>query len=116
MRGGGQVESAILLPACGQSLILDTADQDAAELSPDFIWIPFGFFNETFGTAVGAGAVLSHVPAPESSLLGAVTVGSTGSFIVSLGGSQLHPFNPSTGGYLGLSYQRDVLDTPPSTE
>lgn len=72
-----------------QSLILDTADQDAAELSPDFTWIPFGFFNETFGTAVGAGAVLSHVPAPESSLLGAVTIGTTGSFIVSLGGSQL---------------------------
>jgi hypothetical protein len=58
-------------------------------MEPDFTWIPFGFFNDTFGTAVGVGGICSHVPDPESSLLGAVTVGTTGSFNLAFGGSQL---------------------------
>ncbi len=87
-----------LLPAlagclCGmlsaQSLIVEAEEENAGEVEPDFAWVPFGFFNDTFGTAVGIGAVYAHVPAPESSLMGAVTLGSTGSYNVAFGGNQL---------------------------
>lgn len=83
----------ILLCGCletgrSQSLIEEVEDAGRT-MEPDFTWIPFGFFNDTFGTAVGVGGVYSHVPAPESSLLGAVTLGTTGSFNLAVGGSQL---------------------------
>jgi len=76
--------------ALAQSMVHEI--EDAAEeedLDPVFHWIPFGFFSDTFGTAIGIGGIYSHVPAPESSLLGAVTVGTTGSFNLALGGAQL---------------------------
>jgi hypothetical protein len=50
--------------------------------------IPFGFFSESFGLGLGVGWGLSHWPAPESSLLGAATVGTSGSYNLALGGSQ----------------------------
>ena len=56
-----------------------------AELS----WLPFGFFSESFGLGLGVGWGLAHWPAPESSMLGAFTVGTKGSYNVAVGGSQL---------------------------
>ncbi len=77
-------------PAAAQSMVEDVEDpKDPEELEPTFHWIPFGFFSDTFGTAIGVGGIYSHVPEPESGLLGAVTVGTTGSFNVALGGTQL---------------------------
>lgn len=53
-----------------------------------FSWLPFGFFSESFGLGLGVGWGLAHWPAPESSVLGAVTVGTSGSYTMALGGSQ----------------------------
>ena len=69
----------ILNPSRGpaQSVILDKDEERVfAELS----WLPYGFFSESFGLGVGAGGAYSGCPQEQASLLGAVTVGTKGSY------------------------------------
>lgn len=76
----------------GSSLVaqsLTVEAEDPPDFEPEFNWLPYAFFSESFGVGLGAGGALSHLPDPESSLLGAITVGTTGSYNVALGGSQL---------------------------
>ena len=54
-----------------------------------FNWLPYGFFSESFGLGLGVGAGYTAWPHPESSILGAATVGTSGSYNLVLGGSQL---------------------------
>jgi hypothetical protein len=70
-----------------QSLTVEA--EDPPEFDPQTNWLPYAFFSESFGVGFGVGGALNHVPEPESSLLGAVTVGTTGSYNVALGASQL---------------------------
>jgi len=56
---------------------------------PKFNWLPFGFFSESFGLGLGVGGIYSHTPQRDSAVLGAVTVGTSGSYNVALGGTQL---------------------------
>ena len=74
-------------PAWSQSLTVE--EDDPPEMEPQLNWLPFAFFSESFGLGLGVGGAVSHIPDPESSLLGAVTMGTTGSYNIAFGGSQL---------------------------
>ncbi|MDF3129831.1 BamA/TamA family outer membrane protein [Kiritimatiellaeota bacterium B1221] len=71
-------QSRVLLP-----------DQNEDTLQAEFNWLPYGFFSESFGTGLGVGGVLSAWPAEETSVLGAVTIGTTGSYNAALGLNQV---------------------------
>lgn len=62
---------------------------EALDAGLEFSWLPYGFFSESFGLGLGVGWGLAHWPAPESSVLGAVTMGTRGSYNLALGASQL---------------------------
>jgi hypothetical protein len=46
----------------------------------DFNWMPYGFFSKSFGVGLGAGGAYSGWPAEETSVLGAITLGTKGSY------------------------------------
>jgi len=77
--------SALFLSA--QSITVEQNEEQ--KNTPEINWLPFGFFSESFGTGLGVGGAITHFPQPESSLLGAITAGTTGSYNIALGGSQL---------------------------
>lgn len=74
----------LLLPAVvfGQSRTHE--EGEALDQKLKYSGIPYGFYSESFGLGLGLGGGVAHWPAPESSALGAVTVGTTGSFNAAL--------------------------------
>lgn len=64
-------------PAQGQSVILDKSEQRVFE---GFNWVPYAFFSESFGLGFGAGGAYAGWMQEQASVLGAVTLGTTGSY------------------------------------
>ncbi len=60
-----------------QSIILD---QDEERVFHELNWLPYAFFSDGFGLGVGVGGAYSGWPAEPSSVLGAFTLGSKGSY------------------------------------
>ena len=60
------------------------------ESSPQKIKLPFGFYNEKFGAALGAVYGLVGYPQKQSSLLAMATVGTEGSAMLYLMGKDIH--------------------------
>lgn len=87
----GLVVSVVILsvlPLSAQSRVaLDGKEEDSGEINIQAI--PFGFFSESFGLGLGVGGGISNWPQQDSTLLGAVTLGTSGSYNLALGGSQL---------------------------
>lgn len=67
--------------ALAQSIILD---KDEERVFQEFNWIPYGFFSESFGLGIGIGGGYTGWPKEPSSVLGAVTLGTKGSYNVAL--------------------------------
>ena len=90
---GGALLAAIVLAALftgalasGQSILYKT---DRTRAFEEFSWLPYGFYSQSFGLGLGAGAGYMGWPRPETSLLGAVTLGTKGSYNVALGATDL---------------------------
>ncbi|WFB35446.1 BamA/TamA family outer membrane protein [Kiritimatiellota bacterium B12222] len=77
-----------IIPLNAQSIILLPEDV-GGELKAEYNWLPYAFFSDSFGLGLGAGVAYSRWPAPETSVLGAVTVGTKGSYNFAGGFSQL---------------------------
>lgn len=73
------VLSAPLVQA--QSIILD---KDEERVFTEFNWIPYAFFSESFGLGFGVGGAYSGWPTEPSSVLGALTLGTKGSYNLAL--------------------------------
>lgn len=65
------------LPAGAQSILLN-ADED--RLFEQFHWLPYAFYSGSFGLGFGVGGSYSGVPYEETSFLGALTLGTKGSY------------------------------------
>ena len=65
------------LPA--QSIILNSDEERVFE---NFYWLPYAFFSQSFGLGIGAGGAYSGWPSEESSVMGALTVGTKLSYNV----------------------------------
>lgn len=68
-------------PAVGQSIVLNAEEEPVFE---KFNWIPYAFFSESFGLGFGVGAGYTGWPQEQASLLGAVTLGTKGSYNVAV--------------------------------
>ena len=56
------------------------------------ISLPYGFWNETFGTAAAYVYAINGYPQPQAGLLGTVMAGTTGSAMAFLMGQNIRPF------------------------
>lgn len=74
------------VPCFAQSIILQS---DETRVLEEFSWVPYGFFSDSFGLGLGIGAGYSGWPAEESTVLGAATIGTRGSYNVAAGVSDL---------------------------
>jgi len=63
--------------ALAQSIIMRSNDD---RLFQDFSWLPYAFFSESFGLGVGVGMGYTGWPEEPSSVLGAITLGTKGSY------------------------------------
>ncbi len=71
-----------------QSVVL-LPEQEKGGLETEFNWLPYAFFSDSFGLGIGLGGGFSAWPAEETTLLGAVTVGTTGSYNAAVGLMQM---------------------------
>jgi len=69
-----------------QSIILNS---DETRVFQDFNWLPYAFFSDSFGLGFGAGGAYSGLINEETSLLGAATLGTKGSYNFILSASDL---------------------------
>lgn len=60
-----------------QSIVFDRNEQRVFE---EFNWVPYAFFSESFGLGLGVAGSLSAWPQEPSSILGAATIGTKGSY------------------------------------
>ena len=65
------------VPAFGQGILFKA---DETRVVENFNWLPYAFFSESFGLGFGVGAGYSGWPRPETTLLGAATLGTKGSY------------------------------------
>ena len=75
---------AVVVFACtsgsnGQSIILDKNED---RVFSQFNWIPYAFYSGSFGLGLGVGAGYNGWPQEQASVLGAVTLGTRGSYNV----------------------------------
>jgi hypothetical protein len=68
--------------AHSQSIILD---KEETRVFQKFTWVPYGFFSESFGLGLGVGGGYSGWPTDPASVLGAVTIGTKGSYNIAGG-------------------------------
>ena len=73
-----------ILPA--QSIVLDSHEE---RVFKDFNWIPYAFFSDSFGLGFGAGGAYSGWHEEQTSLLGAITLGTKGSYNIIASASDL---------------------------
>jgi hypothetical protein len=66
-------------PVMAQSIILDS---DEERIFQDFTWLPYAFYSGSFGLGFGAGGAYSGWHEEQTSLLGALTLGTKGSYNV----------------------------------
>ena len=57
-----------------------TLNENEERIVEDFNWLPYAFFSEAFGLGVGVGVGYTGWPQEPCSLLGAITVGTEGSY------------------------------------
>ena len=69
-----------------QSVILNP---DESRIFADFNWLPYAFFSQSFGLGFGIGGAYSGWPEEPTSTIGAVTLGTKGSYNVALAMSDL---------------------------
>ncbi len=99
-------------PLSAQSITKLAQAEDQA-LLPEFNWLPYAFYTESFGLGVGIGGAVSSWPAEETTVLGDITLGTTGSYTIAASISQLRipgtkrlymtPF------FMGRRYQDQIL-------
>jgi len=68
--------------AQAQSIILD---KDETRVFQKFIWVPYGFFSESFGLGLGVGGGFTGWPTEPASIFGAATIGTKGSYNIAVG-------------------------------
>ena len=64
-----------------QSIILDKNEE---RVFSEFNWIPYAFFSESFGLGFGVGGAYTGWPTDPASVLGALTLGTKGSYNAAL--------------------------------